>query len=231
MKAKIRYFIKVLLMMTWATLLFVFILWFGKFLWQHGLVGTKILIQDWLIYYQKWAIFAFLLMFNLRALLFLPITLFFAVSGLIFPLEMAVGLSFLGMLSSACLMYFISSFIGREFISKREAKWIQKTNQKLYEKGFFTVLILIIMPIFSLDATAVLAGISRITFGDFLLGVIVSTPASMLPYIFVGKGMDDPMSLIIAGVLFAGIMALTYWAWKHPHFERFLNLHRGKNKK
>ncbi len=135
--------------------------------------------------YGFWGPLLFILFFAVLTTLFIPATLFTIPSGIIFGIWWGTVLSVLGATLGAVISFFISRFLGKEFIAKLLERTylnkIIKIDYELEEHGFHHTLILRLMPFVPFVFLNYALGVSRIRFKDYFLATLLG----LIPTIFI----------------------------------------------
>ena len=217
---KIMYRLKVFVAILWGTLICSTLLFLLAYLSQHTFAEGKNELQHFIENANENMIFVYLGLYALRGILFLPSSLMVLLSGAIFPLKEAFFLALIGQMLSSVLLYGVAKFVGREFFVQLEDKSeiIARFDETFTKKGFFATLILSTIPIVPADTVSVIAAITGISFSDYFAGMFLGSIAFILPFMFLGESLHSSKGILITIGLFFLLLALTVWAWNHPHF-------------
>lgn len=218
---KIKKRLQISIAIIWGSIILGGLLWAGFYVLENGIDAGKEAISNIISNSEGNAPLVFLGLFFVRGLFFIPSTVLILVAGALFDPIDAVILSIVGQMSSSVLIYVIAQFIGREFILAHENDFFKRIDKAISKKGFFTTLVLSIIPIVPADTVSVVAAITGISFADYLLGMFLGSLAFILPFVFLGQSLSSSQGLIITIPLFAILISITFWAWKHPHFRGF----------
>ncbi len=151
---------------------------------------------------------AYLLMLVLFALKSVSMVIYggilYAVSGVVFPLPLAIIVNVLG----TVIMVSIPYEIGRK-AGNRTLEWIVEKNSNLKnlhsfsgKNGVWVSLFVRIVGMLPADIVGIYLGANKIKFGEYLLGSIVGLLPSVLAFSVMGMSIKDPASpqfLIAAG--------------------------------
>lgn len=109
----------------------------------------------------------------IRPFTFLPVTPFTIAGGYIFGHFYGLLLSLIGTLLSAVLTFFLSRYLFRDHI-KRWLKGRYDGADKSFESsGIFMIAAARVIPVIPFDAVSYIAGISNITFTDYIIGSLI----------------------------------------------------------
>lgn len=203
----------------WASLLLGGLFWISSYLLKYGWEETKLTAKTLLAAKGDLAPFYYLLLFSIRSFLFLPTTILILLAGVIFPPLSAFLLAITGSTLSLSVVYLLAQFFGKEFIQSHENEWFQRLDETLSKRGFFATLVLTLLPVLPADSIAIVAGVSRISFLDFFLGILIGSAPGTVPLVLLGNSFTHIASLGIAILSFLFTLMVTFWAWKHPHFQ------------
>ncbi len=116
---------------------------------------------------------AFILINALRPFTFLPVTPFTIAGGFIFGHFYGLLLSIIGTMLSAVLTFSLSRYLFKDTI-KRWLKGRYDGADKGFESnGIFMIAAARVIPVIPFDAVSYVAGISNISFTDYLIGSLI----------------------------------------------------------
>lgn len=117
-----------------------------------------------------------------------PVTLLIALCGLVFgPVE---GLAYAasGTLLGASANYFVGRAGGRWLVERCAGPAVQRLDQRFAEQGVVAVAVLRLLPVAPFAVVNMIAGASRLSLRDFLLGTIIGmSPGIVLTVLFVDR--------------------------------------------
>jgi len=195
----------------------IFIIGVSVFVWQSD-VSAQGLLEDIRNLHDKnpWlASISFMGVYAVASLIFLPASPFTVSSGVLFGPWLGTFLSVVGATLGASLAFVLARSLGEPFVRsilKHKLQRVYEFNQKLAQNGFFTVLILRLVPIIPFNALNFALGVTRVKFRDYVL----ATALGIIPGAFVfALGGDslaqfDIINLGVAIMLFGGLTWLTY---------------------
>ncbi|MFB6225120.1 MAG: FAD-dependent oxidoreductase, partial [Candidatus Paceibacteria bacterium] len=124
-------------------------------------------------------------------------------------------LSVIGATLGASLAFVLARSLGEPFVRsilKQKLQRVYAFNQKLAQNGFFTVIILRLVPVIPFNGLNFALGVTRVKFVDYLLATALGIIPGALIFALGGDSlaMFDIMNLAIAIALFGGLTWLTY---------------------
>jgi uncharacterized membrane protein YdjX (TVP38/TMEM64 family) len=145
---------------------------------------------------------------------FFPIPFLAFMGGAIFPLHEAFLLSMLGNIIFFIVMFYLTRWLGREYVNDYESKHtnIRKLASKFDKNSFLYVFIFRVFFIIPPEAINVLAGLSKMKFRDYIISSILGTiPVVLVSILLVESYRAKQFYLfIIALVLFALFIILPF---------------------
>jgi uncharacterized membrane protein YdjX (TVP38/TMEM64 family) len=141
---------------------------------------SKEVLQSFVAQFGIFGPAAFVLLYMLAVILILPSSVLTIGGALMFGPWLGTLLSVAGATAGACVSFFLSRRLGRDFARQLAWKRLQRYDEKLERHGFATVLYLrmILIPFAPLNYGA---GLTRVKFADYLFG----TALGILPATFI----------------------------------------------
>ncbi len=134
-----------------------------------------------------WTPLIFILAFAIKSVIPFPSSIFPLVGGLVFgPLYGAVY-SIIGSVISAAIAYQLSRRLGRDFVLKVLGTKAKTLDRLTNVHGLEVVLFFRIVPSLPFDVFNLGAGLSSITFSDFVIGTVIG----MIPWSFALSYLGD----------------------------------------
>ncbi|WP_299415158.1 TVP38/TMEM64 family protein [Acaryochloris sp. IP29b_bin.148] len=165
-----------------------------------------------------WGPIYYILAYVIATLLVLPSTALNLTGGGLFGPWLGTLWTSLAAIIAAVVAFYFSRTIGRESIAKRLAGRWQKMDTEVKRGGLFYMFAIRLVPIMPYGLVNFAAGLTSIRFRDFLIGTILGTIPSVLPFVLLGSssvqaltsGSIAPLigALALTGILVAGS---TYW--------------------
>jgi len=145
-----------------------------------------------------------LLLFALKSLsVFIYCGILFIAAGILFPLPLALLVSFLGAVVMVSLPYWLGRWMGGDLIDSIIRKYPKTAflRQLQMENELFLSFITRVINILPSDILSLYMGASRIHYGKYLLGSIAGMLLTIVTFPIIGSSITDPASpLFIASV-------------------------------
>ena len=166
-----------------------------------------------------------LLLFALKTMsIFFYSGILYTVSGLIFPLPVAVIVNALGLLVMIAEGYLNGRFLGSELVGTVSEKYpkivpILKLEDK---RPFLFTLLLRMMKIINFDMGSMYMGATKAAFVPYAAASFLTVIPELILFAVVGKGISDLSAgnVFVAVIIYAAItiasMMLIAWLAKHP---------------
>ncbi|MHC0062510.1 TVP38/TMEM64 family protein [Nostoc sp. UIC 10890] len=171
-------------------------------------------IQALLKYSGIWAPVIYVALYVLATMLVLPSTVLNLTGGAIFGPWLGTVWTSVGAVIAAIIAFAFTRTIGREAIAKRLAGRWQAMDAEVRRGGLFYMFAIRLVPIMPYGLVNFVAGLTSISFKDYVLGTTLGTVPSVLPFVLLGSSglkavkTGDFLPLVLAlgltGMLVAG---------------------------
>lgn len=169
-------------------------------------------LRNYILNYGNFSVLIFLILYSLKPVIFIiPSALLSIVAGNIYGPIVATILSMIGCFFSASLAFFISKILGRNFVEKISKGRLINLDRNIEKNGFKIMLLMRLSVVFPYDALSYAAGLTGMSYSDFIFGTTLGILPEMIAYSFAGKNLRNPFSLkFIMPFLLIGICAVTF---------------------
>lgn len=144
-------------------------------------------IQAWLKSVGIWAPIAYIALYVVATVLVLPSTALNLTGGAIFGPWLGTVWTSLGAIIAAIVAFAFTRTVGREAIAKRLAGRWQAMDAQMRQGGLFYMFAIRLVPIMPYGLVNFAAGLTSISFKDYLLGTVIGTVPSVLPFVLLGS--------------------------------------------
>lgn len=144
-------------------------------------------IQAWLKSVGIWAPIAYIALYIVATVLVLPSTALNLTGGAIFGPWLGTVWTSLGAIIAAIVAFGFTRTVGREAIAKRLAGRWQAMDAEMRQGGLFYMFAIRLVPIMPYGLVNFAAGLTSISFKDYLLGTVIGTVPSVLPFVLLGS--------------------------------------------
>lgn len=128
----------------------------------------------------------YIIAFSLVPLTFFPDSLLAILGGTLFGLSRGFLYTSLGALIGGSISFFISRILGQSFVEKLENDKLKNIQNLLKDNGFLMILLLRLIPLFPFDLISYGAGLTKISYKDFVLGTLIGTIPGILVFVNLG---------------------------------------------
>ena len=148
-------------------------------------------------------------------------SIFITIAGtLVFGRGTAFLLSFIAVMIGSIIMFWIGRRAGRKFLNwligaEESEKWINRMSN-----GKYLFFLMMIFPMFPDDILCVVAGLTNMSFGFFLITNLLARSIGIACTVFLGSGTVIPYhgwGLVVWGVLILVVGALFYLSVKYKN--------------
>lgn len=164
-----------------------------------------------------WAPVLYILAYTVGTLTLLPSTPLNISGGVLFGPWYGILWTSVGAVVAAAIAFWFSRTVGREAIEQRMAGRWQRMDAEIQRGGLFYMFAIRLVPVMPYGIVNVVAGLTSIRFRDFLIGTLLGTVPSVLPFVLIGSSSFKAFStgnlwpLLGALGLTGGLVILTTW--------------------
>jgi uncharacterized membrane protein YdjX (TVP38/TMEM64 family) len=182
------------------------------------------LIQFWLKTAGIWAPVIYILIYVVATILILPSTALNLTGGAIFGPWMGTFWTSIGAIIAAIAAFFFARTIGREMVSQRLAGRWQAIDAEVQQGGIFYMFAIRLMPIMPYGLVNFAAGLTSISFKDYLIGTTLGTVPGILPFVMLGSSglkairTGDVLPLVSALALIGMLVGGSTWYRRRRSF-------------
>lgn len=128
----------------------------------------------------------YIIAFSLVPLTLFPDSLLAILGGTLFGLSKGFLYTSIGALIGGSISFFLSRILGQSFVEKFENNKLNNIQSLLKENGFLMILLLRLIPLFPFDLISYGAGLTKISYKDFILGTLIGTIPGILVFVNLG---------------------------------------------
>ena len=181
-------------------------------------------ISLWLAEKGKWAPIIYALIYMIGTILLLPSTPLNISGGMLFGLYQGTLWSSLGAICAALITFAFTRTVGRELVIKKLGDKWKAVEADIHHQGFLYLFAVRLLPILPYGIVNLVAGLTPVTWRDYIITTIVGTVLGLIPFIAIGSyGMDAVqgksiwglMSAIVSVILFV-LVAIWYRRRRKP---------------
>ena len=166
------------------------------------------MIRENIMSYGMLAPAAFILIYILATVFFVPGTPLTIASGIAFGSVLGTFYTVIGATIGATIAFFIARFLGEDFVEsilKDKFKKLYEWDQKLESSGLPVVLFLRIAPIFPFNGLNFALGLTRVKARDYIIGTLVGIIPGSFVLAYFGNAVTE---FSIMGIIFAVLLFL-----------------------
>lgn len=168
--------------------------------WLSVELGDRLpALMTWVDGLGFWGPAAFMLIYAVAVLLWLPGSWLTLTAGVLFDLAPATLYVFVGSTAGSALAFLAARYVARDFVARRLASYprLSRLDRALEGQGLKIVTLLRLSPLFPFTPLNFLLGLTRVRFRDYLIASPAMLPASVL-YVYSGKVIGD-LALLAGG--------------------------------
>ncbi len=170
---------------------------------------------------------AFIMINILRPFTFLPVTPFTIAGGFIFGHFYGLLLSLIGTMLSAVLTFSMSRYLFRDRIKRWLKGRYDGVDKGLESSGIFMIAAARVIPVIPFDAVSYIAGISNISFIDYLIGSLIGE----FPGAFILTMLGSNLSQIGTPIFYLSLVLFILLMAVPEIFKRIVHYRASKYKK
>lgn len=150
-----------------------------------GIESTQ--INAWLNAVGIWSPIIYIALYVLATVLVLPSTVLNLTGGAVFGPVLGTLWTSLGAIIAAIVAFTFTRTVGRETIAKRLSGRWQAMDAEVRQGGLFYMFAIRLVPIMPYGLVNFAAGLTSISFKDYILGTTIGTVPSVLPFVLLGS--------------------------------------------
>ncbi len=144
-------------------------------------------VQTWLEQAGIWAPIIYIVIYTIATILVLPSTALNLAGGAIFGPWIGTLWTSVAAIIAAIIAFYYSRTIGREWISQKLAGRWQAMDAEMHQGGLFYMFAIRLLPIIPYGLVNFAAGLTSVSFKDYLLGTALGTVPGVLPFVMLGS--------------------------------------------
>lgn len=144
-------------------------------------------IQHWLKTWGIWAPIAYILIYVIATILILPSTALNLTGGALFGPWWGTIWTSLAAILAAIAAFAFTRTIGHEMVAQRLAGRWQAMDAEVRRGGRFYMFAVRLIPVMPYGLVNFAAGLTSINFQDYVLGTVLGTVPSVLPFVLLGS--------------------------------------------
>ncbi len=144
-------------------------------------------IQSWLDALGIWGPVIYILLYTISTLLVLPSTTLNLMGGALFGLWMGTLWTTLAALAAAVVAFGFTRTLGQRQVRDRFSGSWQTLDTELRKGGLFYMAAIRLLPIIPYGLVNYAAGLTSITFRDYIVGTSIGTLPGIIPFVLLGS--------------------------------------------
>lgn len=145
------------------------------------------LLQSWLKQAGIWAPIIYIILYTISTILLLPSTALNLTGGAIFGPWWGTLWTGIAAIVAAVIAFIFTRTVGREAVAKRLAGRWEAMDAEIRQGGLFYMFAIRLLPIIPYGLVNFAAGLTSVTFKDYLLGTALGTVPGVLPFVMLGS--------------------------------------------
>ncbi|MGL4498909.1 MAG: TVP38/TMEM64 family protein [Planktothrix sp.] len=145
------------------------------------------LLQSWLKEAGIWAPIIYIILYTISTILLLPSTALNLTGGAIFGPWLGTLWTSIAAIVAAVIAFIFTRTVGREAVAKRLAGRWEAMDAEMRQGGMFYMFAIRLLPIIPYGLVNFAAGLTSVTFKDYLLGTALGTVPGVLPFVMLGS--------------------------------------------
>ncbi|MBC6477185.1 MAG: TVP38/TMEM64 family protein [Hormoscilla sp. GM7CHS1pb] len=170
-------------------------------------------IQSYIEKAGIWSPIIYIVLYTIATLFVLPSTPLNMSGGAIFGFWLGTLWTLIAAVMAAVIAFVFTRTVGREFIANKLAGRWEQIDIEVAQGGLFYIFAIRLQAIIPYAIVNFAAGLTSISFRDYLLGTILGTVPGILPFVMMGSGLQSlqrgnivPLisALTLTGILIGG---------------------------
>lgn len=144
-------------------------------------------IQTWLARAGIWAPIIYIALYTIATVLILPSTPLNLAGGAIFGPWFGTLWTTVAAVVAAIVAFLFTRTIGREWVARKLAGQWQAIDAEIRQGGLFYMFAIRLQPVIPYGLVNFVAGLTSVSFKDYVLGTAAGTPAGVMPFVMLGS--------------------------------------------
>lgn len=195
------------------------------FLRDHSLEEAVATLENILETRQNMLAISLFILFLVRTIIYIPVSLLGALTGVIFHEQqwLAFAFALIGSALSGAIAFGLARMFGRKWVVAHENMRWQHFDEAVRKRGFLTIFVARLLIFIPFDLVSLAAGVSAMRFRSFFWGTLLGIIPEVTAQILVGTNIMNPWNLLVIGVFLLLGLFLAYFLKTHPHFRDLIN--------
>lgn len=192
-------------------------------------------LQLWLKQAGIFAPLVYIFLYIIGTILLLPSTPLNLSGGAIFGTFFGTIWTSLAALIAAVIAFYFTRTIGRELVKEKFAGPWEAINSEITQGGIFYMFAIRLLPILPYGLVNFVAGLTSLTFKDYMIGTTLGVIPGILPFVMIGSSgvtaikTGDFFPLLFALFLTGMLVGVATWYRKSRQFKKSNNLKDQNN--
>jgi uncharacterized membrane protein YdjX (TVP38/TMEM64 family) len=188
-----------------------------------GIVGIE-QFQTWVRNAGAWAPLIYVVLYVVSTILILPSTAFNLMGGAVFGPWMGTMWTSVGAILAAIATFAFTRTVGRKMVARHMGGRWQALDAELRQGGIFYMFAVRLIPVMPYGLVNFAAGLTSISFKNYLIGTTLGTVPSVLPFVLLGSSglkalqTGDVLPLLVALALTGMLIAGSTWYRRRRSF-------------
>jgi uncharacterized membrane protein YdjX (TVP38/TMEM64 family) len=180
-------------------------------------------LQAWLKPMGIWAPIIYIILYTIGTLLILPSTPLNLTGGALFGVVGGTIWTTIAAIIAAVVSFAFTRSIGRDYIAHKLAgKW-EAIDAEMRQGGLFYMFAIRLLPLIPYGIVNFAAGLTSISFKDYLIGTGLGTVPGILPFVMMGSGLHalskgDILPFMCALALTGMLVGVATWYRRRRQF-------------
>lgn len=153
----------------------------------------------------------FVLISTIRVIFFIPQTIFILMGSILFGPYIGFLLSFLSLIISQSIMYFIGRYFNKQLLSKDFVTKSKKTIDIIKKYGYKILALGIVCPIIPSDIITISAAYIKLNYKKCISVIVIADTPMIFLYSFLGGGIENSYLFKVLAVL--AIAFISYYSF------------------
>jgi uncharacterized membrane protein YdjX (TVP38/TMEM64 family) len=157
--------------------------------WLGGI--DRATIEAWLEQTGFWAPLIYVVLYALATFFLLPSTPLNLTGGAVFGVWWGTLWTTVGAIVAAVICFWFSRTIGRQTVQQRFGSRWREMDRELAAGGVFYVIAIRLLPLLPYGLVNFGAGVTTVSFRNYLWGTLIGTTPGLLPFVMMGAGLTE----------------------------------------
>lgn len=174
-------------------------------------------LRKYILSYGKYSVILFVLLYSIKPVVFIiPTSLLAILAANLYGTWEAFALTMISSFFAGTLAFFLGKALGKPFVDKLLKGKAINMGDEIEKHGFKIILLMRLSFVFNYDGLSYASGLSKMRYGDFILGTLIGITPEIVAYSYMGANLKHPFSIkfLFPIMVVIVIAVIAYYVYK-----------------